>query len=191
MRGKSLLVLLLAGGALTVVVNDRSAAQQAKETPAQDEADRIRIGFAVAPVPLALRDKDPNLVGLGSYLVNAVAGCNDCHTNPSYLPTGNPFLGEPTKVNVAGYLAGGQTFGPFTSRNITPDASGNPAGLSFAMFTKVIRTGFDPEHLHPSLGPLLQVMPWPDYSNWSDHDLAAVYEYLRAIPSLPDPAGVT
>lgn len=191
MRGKSLLLLFLTGCALTLVLNGRSIAQQGKETAADDEAERIRIGFAVAPVPLALRHKDPNLVGLGSYLVNTQAGCNDCHTNPSYLPTGNPFMGEPAQVNVAGYLAGGQTFGPFTSRNITPDASGNPAGLTFAQFSRVIRTGLDPEHLHPALGPLLQVMPWPTYSHMSDHDLAAIYEYLRAIPSLPDAPGAS
>jgi hypothetical protein len=32
----------------------------------------------------------------------------------------------------------------------------------------------------------LQVMPWPVYGKMSDRDLRAIYEYLRAIPSLPD-----
>jgi hypothetical protein len=191
MRAKSLLLLVLTACALTLVLSDHSIAQQSKETAADDEAARIRVGLTIAPVPLALRHKDPNLVGLGSYLVNTQAGCNDCHTNPSYLPSENPFMGEPAKVNVAGYLAGGQTFGPFTSRNITPDAAGNPAGLTFAGFTAVMRTGVDPEHLHPALGPLLQVMPWPTYSHMTDHDLAAIYEYLRAIPSLPDAPGAS
>ena len=42
--------------------------------------------FSIAPVKLNLKDKDPELVGLGSYIVNAQGGCNDCHTCPSYAP---------------------------------------------------------------------------------------------------------
>jgi hypothetical protein len=40
-------------------------------------------GFKLSPVPLDLRNLDPALVGLGSYIVNAQGGCNDCHTVPS------------------------------------------------------------------------------------------------------------
>ena len=36
-----------------------------------DKDPRIKIGFKIAPVPLNLSDKDRDLVGLGSYLVNA------------------------------------------------------------------------------------------------------------------------
>src|ERR1700690_3676315 len=54
-----------------------SAAQQAQE---QDEALLIQRGFAIAPVPLKLAGKNRDLVGLGSYLVNARSDCNSCHT---------------------------------------------------------------------------------------------------------------
>src|SRR5579864_6686864 len=94
-----------------------------------DESEsRIRRGFEIAPVKLNLVEKNRALVGLGSYLVNAVGGCNDCHTNPNYAAGGNPFLGQPKQVNVAGYLAGGRSFatptGTFISRNLTPDKTG-------------------------------------------------------------------
>lgn len=141
----------------------------------------IREGYRIAPVPLNLDHKNPALVGEGSYLVNAVGGCNDCHTNPSYVPGGDPFMGQPKQVNAAHYLAGGQHFGPFTSRNLTPE-NGLPAGLTYAQFETVIRTGIDLDHLHPQFGPLLQVMPWPTFQNMTDHDLRAIYEYLSAIP---------
>jgi hypothetical protein len=60
------------------------------------------------------------------------------------------------------YLAGGQAFGPFISRNLTPDGpKGLPAERTFAEFKQIIRTGVDLEHLHPQISPLLQVMPWP------------------------------
>jgi hypothetical protein len=29
-------------------------------------------------------------------------------------------------------------------------------------------------------------MPWPAYGKMTTRDLVAVYEYLRALPSLPD-----
>jgi len=28
----------------------------------------------------------------------------------------------------------------------------------------------------------LQVMPWPNFKDLSDHDLRAIYEYLKAVP---------
>jgi hypothetical protein len=147
------------------------------------EVGRIVRGFRIAPVRLNLQGKDPLLVGLGSYLVNAAGGCNDCHTNPSYAPGCDPFRGEPKQVNAEHYLAGGNTFGPFTSRHLTPEpASGLPAGLTLQQFVRTMRTGVDPDQLHPQVSPLLQVMPWPVYQDMTDRNLRAIYEYLRAIP---------
>jgi hypothetical protein len=99
----------------------------------------------------------------------------------SMPPGGNPFAGQPKQINTLCYLNGGQSFGPFFSRNITPDASGKPAGLTLAQFVQVIRTGNDPEQP----GSLLQVMPWPAFKDMSDSDLKAIYDYLSSIPSLP------
>ena len=144
---------------------------------------RVARGYEIAPVPLDLRRKNRFLVGLGSYIVNAQGGCNDCHTAPPFAPGGNPFEGQPTVVNAAVYLAGGTPFGPtLVSANITPDENGLPAGLTREEFVTLIRTGRD----HEDPDRILQVMPWPVFANMTDLDLRAVYEYLRAIPSLPD-----
>ena len=126
------------------------------------DGERIERGFAIAPVHLTFKHKDRAAVGLGSYLVNAVGGCNDCHTNPAYSLGGDPFRGQHKQVNTSHYLAGGAQFGPFTSRNITP---GNGLPETFEEFSLIIRTGFDPDHLHPQFGPLLQVMPWPVFQS--------------------------
>src|ERR1041384_742666 len=59
-----------------------------------DETEsKIQRGVAIAPVPLNLQGKNRALVGLGSYLVNAVGDCNGCHSGPSgeYAAGGNPF----------------------------------------------------------------------------------------------------
>lgn len=141
---------------------------------------RIQRGFEINPVPLDLKGKNRALVGLGSYIVNT-GGCNECHTNPSFVVGGDPFMGQPEQINTAGFLAGGQHFGPFTSANITPDALGRPAGLTLPQFISTLRTGHNP--LDPP-GELLQVMPWPAFGKKTDQDLRAIYEYLRAIPSI-------
>jgi hypothetical protein len=154
-----------------------------------DDQSRIQKGFAIAPVPLDLEGKNPALVGLGSYIVNAQGGCNDCHTHPAYAQGGNPFQGQPTQINALQYLAGGRQFvlpppvGTVTSRNLTPNSvSGLPANLTLDEFRNVLGTGIDPLPPHD----LLQVMPWPVYGNMVDRDISAIYEYLRSIPSLPD-----
>jgi hypothetical protein len=102
------------------------------------EQRRIAEGFKIAPVRLNLARKDPELVGLGSYLVNAVGGCNDCHTSPNFAPGGDPFQGQKKQINSANYLAGGIAFGPFVSRNLTPE-NGLPAGHTFSEFREIIR----------------------------------------------------
>jgi hypothetical protein len=143
------------------------------------DVTRVLIGLRIAPVPLDFAHKSRIQVGLGSYLVNAAGGCNDCHTHPSFAPGGDPYQGQPTMVNADQYLTGGRQFGPITSPNLTPDADGKPAGLTFQEFKNLLRTGRDD-------GRILQVMPWPVYANLGDGDLRAIYEYLRAIPSKPN-----
>ena len=174
----SLATLLCVAGRGSAVAQD---GERHDHDPQRMDA-RVQIGLRIAPVPLSTRGKNLDLVGLGSYLVNAIGGCNDCHTHPSYAPGGDPYQGEAEVINTAQYLTGGRQFGPFTSPNLTPDAYGRPGGLTFEQFAYTLRTGRDPQ----DPGRLLQVMPWPAFRNMSDQDLRAIYEFLRAIPSLPD-----
>jgi len=160
-----------------------------------DDESQLKQGFEIIKeifpkgFTLNLAGRNRALVGLGSYLVNTT-GCNDCHTAPNWATGHNPFMGEPEQVNAARYLAGGRVFTTSTgaviavSANITPDASGNPAGLTLGQFINVMRTGVDPDDPNK----LLQVMPWPLYEWKTDRDLTAMYEYLRTIPSCPDTA---
>jgi hypothetical protein len=125
---------------------------------------RVLQGKAISPVTLDLTGKDPAQVYLGSYLVNAVGDCSGCHSFPQYLLKGgpgtnpsadDPFLGTPSTQSVSRqlvanfnykhYLAGGQCFGPYMARNLTPDPSehGLPEGLTQAEFVRALRTGED------------------------------------------------
>lgn len=146
-----------------------SSPTRADDTKSSDEGSEIQIGFAIAPVPLNLVAKNRDLVGLGSFIVNAQADCNGCHSmGPATEYAGNPYLFMPPsmtlhmteKVNPATYLGGGRDFGPYPapnsplhifSRNLTPDATGKPeGGHSLPEFMQIMRTGIDFDHLHPT-----------------------------------------
>jgi hypothetical protein len=87
-------------------------------------------------------------------------------------------------------IIGGVDFGPppafggVTSKNLTPDTEGKPAGLTLEQFETALRTGHDP--LDPKNG-LLAVMPWPIYRHMTGRDLDAIYAYLSSIPSAETP----
>jgi hypothetical protein len=166
---------------LTAVMLMRSQKVHADE--GDNDESKIQQGFAIAPVRLHLAGKNRALVGLGSYIVNAQADCNGCHTlNPAvqYTVPGNPFLLSPpftgkTKVNKAFYLGGGNEFGPFPggpgsiehlyTRNLTPDITGMPeGGRPFSEFLEIMRHGTDLDHLHPSCvspGNPANCLPFP------------------------------
>jgi hypothetical protein len=204
--GAALGMVMLVG---MLVSSPRGQAQGSNDTA------RIQQGLAIAPVPLNLVGLDPNLVGLGSYIVNASSGCNGCH-NPGpggneFLPGGNPYFGQSKTINTATYLGGGRDFGPLgpagsahiISRNLTPDKTGLPeGGHTFAEFVQIMRAGVDLDHLHPTCssgninsgcvpppfnGNLLQIMPWPDFKDMNDLDLQAIFAYLSAIPCVAGP----
>ena len=124
----------------------------------ESDATLAAIGLRIAPSFINLHGKDPTLVGLGSFIVNAQADCNGCHgSDPAneYLVPGNPYflapLNRPVEFNQATYLNGGQNFGTvgpgivqnpnsplypgqpglgpnIITRNLTPDYTGNPEG---------------------------------------------------------------
>jgi hypothetical protein len=184
--------LLLMTGAIALSANayagaksKSSAAPVNAVSTVMDSSDesKVKRGFEIAPVPLNLEGRNRALVGLGSYIVNAQAGCNDCHTWPNFAPGGDPYHFQPKMINAEHYLAGGRPFGPFRSRNITPDPSSTMTPEErYQEFVSIMRTGMDPDHAHPQFGPLLQVMPWSVYQDMTDRDLRAIFEYLQSIP---------
>jgi hypothetical protein len=141
---------------------------------AQDnyEAGRVQQGYAINPVPLNLAGRDYNLVGLGSYLVNAVGDCNGCHSSGApplglypYTTGGNPYFSQKEKIDPAVFLNGGAPFGMvgtptgpsgyagpvIITRNLTPDKNGLPeGGHTLAQFMQIMKEGTDFDHIHPT-----------------------------------------
>ena len=156
-------VIFVAG---MLVTSPRGLAQSAG---ANFDQARVEKGLDIAPVKLTYPKEYRNLVGFGSWLVNAVADCNGCHNggtppNFNYVAGNNPYFSQKTKVDSTVYLSGGQDFGQVTvdpvmflpigphiiSRNLTPDYTGRAeGGNTFEQFLQIIRHGTDLDGLHP------------------------------------------
>lgn len=173
-------VALSAAGIIALLVMD-SHVTKVRADPSDSDENLAAIGIKIAPSFINMSGKDPILVGLGSFIVNAQVDCNGCHgSDPAneFLPTNNPYhLGtnNPPTVNQIYYMNGGQNFGPvgpgvvsdpssplfagpgvgpnIITRNLTPDYTGNPAGgMDLPSFMTVIRTGHDFDMLHLNCG---------------------------------------
>ena len=183
MRRTKVLMVVLGVTALSLGLISVGMGRNLKDQVSAEAWD----GLSIAPVSLDLRGKNPELVGLGSYIVNAQGGCNDCHNNGmQYLNGGNPFLGQPKQVDLDGFLRGGAVVFGVTAPNLRPELGTTPplpVGRTYQQFVSEMRTG-----INPDTRKLLQVMPWPDFQSMTDQDLRAIYEYLSALPTITPPA---
>ncbi len=115
----------------------------------------------------------------GSYLVNTILTCGNCHTPKG--PTGD--IKEKA-------FTGGLEFDepPFkvTAPNITPDKATGIGKYTKAQVKKLLTTG-----KRPNGTPLAEIMPTGFYQIFTPGDLNAVVEYLYSLPpqtsKVPDP----
>jgi mono/diheme cytochrome c family protein len=156
------------------------------------------LAVAASPVSSA---SSADSIARGKYLVT-VAGCNDCHTPWKMGPAGPepdmsrmlsghpqdmelptpPLLPEgPWVVSVAATnTAWSGPWGVSFTANLTPDAETGLGKWTLKDFVATIRTG-----RHMGRGrEILPPMPIRMYRNFTDDDLAAIYDYLRTIPRI-------
>jgi hypothetical protein len=207
-RGAFLLVsIFLLSGVLSAFAGDDDDDHHHHD---KDSKSRVQIGFDISPVPMTFdtadeekekkRKKQKAMAGLGSYMVNAVAGCANCHSCPTYTPGHNPFEGGDGELNAAYYLAGGTPFHVGdeveVSPNITPNHDGLPAGMTEEEFVHAMRTGEHADaHGHAAAMDttdeehgVMEIMPWPMFRHMTEKDLKAIYRYLKSIPHAHTPA---
>lgn len=167
-----------------------SSGMQAENTGNDDEEQLIHIGYEIAPVPLNLAGKSleqRRLVGLGSFIVNAQADCNGCHTaggppNFNYANNGNPyFLNQPLgiKTDPTTYLAGGTPFGQAVPSSTS--VGGFPPGSIPSSYPP---SGYpiDPTTGFPYAGPVIisrNLTPDKNGRPEGGHTLAEFKEILR------------
>jgi mono/diheme cytochrome c family protein len=138
-------------------------------------------------------------IARGKYLVT-IGGCNDCHTPWIPQPGGKPgpdmsrsLSGHPQQAPISrhaelsdpsyGWAAAPTNtafsgpWGVSFAANLTPDANTGTGTWTFDIFKSAIRNG-----RHWGQGrPLLPPMPWFNYREMTDEDLAAVFAYTRTL----------
>ena len=87
MNVKKVLAALTAGATSAAMVAIGSFCGTSRALADDGEQSKIRIGFEIAPVPLNLAGKDRALVGLGSYIVNAVSISHQVPNRKAHAPS--------------------------------------------------------------------------------------------------------
>ena len=126
----------------------------------------------------------PERLEHGKYLVEGVLGCLDCHSQlngepkPGEAPVFTARGGGRVMVNQGGFV--------LAASNISPDTETGAGTWTDDQFARAIREGIG--HDGRTLFP---IMPYPNFRNLSDEDLASVVVYIRSLEpvhsALPKP----
>jgi mono/diheme cytochrome c family protein len=149
--------------------------------------------------PQTARFSRTEQVQRGKYLVT-IGGCHDCHTPWIMQPDGKPgpdmsrpLSGHPQQFRIESpaqltsdrwgvaiaptNTAFSGPWGVSFAANLSPDQMTGTGIWTFDIFKNTIRNG---RHWGVAR-PLLPPMPWFNYREMTDQDLAAVFAYLRTI----------
>jgi mono/diheme cytochrome c family protein len=140
---------------------------------------RIAAAFVFASITLAGARADTDLVKRGSYLVNGILTCGNCHTPKG--PTG-----DIAEKAFSGGLSWDEAPFKVTAPNITPDKETGIGNYTDAELKQVLRKG-----IKRNGTPVAMVMPSGFYEIMTDGDLDAIIAYLHTIKpisnAVPDP----
>ena len=152
-----------------------------------------------APNPAPKKMSRAEQIARGKYLVT-IGGCHDCHTPWIIQKDGNPGpdmsralsghpqqfpITEPVKLNTDRFAvaiaptntAFSGPWGVSFAANLSPDVQTGTGIWTFDIFKNTIRNG---RHWGVAR-PLLPPMPWFNYREMTDEDLAAVFAYTRTL----------
>lgn len=158
----------------------------------------------VSPNPAAVNPEteisQDSLVKRGEYLIVSM-GCDDCHS-PKIMTDQGPVLDAEHRLSgypamrplpaiskegikdgwilmVGDLTAAVGPWGVSYAANITPDPKTGIGNWTEAQFQRALREG-KAKGLEKSR-MLLPPMPWQNFRNLSDHDISAMYHYLKSI----------
>ena len=136
------------------------------------------LAFALTVTSAGAR-ADTDLIKRGSYLVNGILTCGNCHTPKG--PTGD--VGDKA---FSGGLSWDEPPFKVTAPNITPDKETGIGNYTDAELKQVLRKG-----IKRNGAPVAMVMPSGFYEIMTDGDLDAVIAYLHTLKPIknmvPDP----
>jgi mono/diheme cytochrome c family protein len=116
----------------------------------------------------------PQRLVRGKYLVDGVMGCFGCHTDADWSKPGAPPIAG---REGSGHIWSDQDLPWLVAPNITPDKETGAGNWSDDALARAIREGIG--HDGRALFP---IMPYPNYRDMSEEDLASVIAYVRTVP---------
>jgi mono/diheme cytochrome c family protein len=133
------------------------------------------LGAKARPLTSRTFEPTPQRLERGRYLAVAVAGCVGCHSehdwkNGGAIPPGMEGAGEVMPIT--------ELPGRIVAPNITPDAETGVGAWNDDQLARAIREGIG--HDGRALFPM---MPYQDFRNMPDEDLASIIVYLRSLPA--------
>jgi mono/diheme cytochrome c family protein len=121
-------------------------------------------------------DPTPVRQARGEYLVTAVANCFHCHTEHDLKdPEGKPV---PGKMG-AGWHLPVPELGDVVAPNITPDKETGIGTWTDDEIARAFQEGVDKDGR-----ALFPIMPWMNFRNLDEEDVASIVVYLRSIPAV-------
>jgi mono/diheme cytochrome c family protein len=133
------------------------------------------VGPRARPLTARRFEPTPERLARGTYLVNHVTACMECHSSHKWdeheAPIEAQSLGAGQEISVKGLP--GQVVAP----NITPDPETGAGAWTDDQLARAIREGVG--HDGRALFPL---MPYQHYRHMSDEDVASIIVYLRSLP---------
>ncbi len=130
--------------------------------------------FRVRPLTNVKYERTAQRLNQGEYLVLGVLECFVCHSDRDWDAPGAPPI---VKKYGSGHFFFEDSTSRITAPNITPDNETGAGKWTDDMFARAIREGVGHD------GRALSYhMPYADFKNLSDEDLASVVVYIRSIP---------
>jgi mono/diheme cytochrome c family protein len=126
--------------------------------------------------------RTPERLEHGRYLVEAVAGCMDCHSPHDWTRHDAPAT---PGMNGAGQVMSSSVQGlpgRIVASNLTPDPETGAGNWSDDAMARAIREGIG--HDGRALFPM---MPYQHFRNLSDEDVASIVVYLRSLAPVRNP----
>ncbi len=125
-------------------------------------------------------ESTPERLARGQYLTRSLLGCESCHTPRDFKQHGAPMLPGMELVGQSIPVPGFP--GAIVAPNLTPDPETGSARWTDDQIARAIREGV--KHDGSTLFPM---MPYDNYRNLSDEDLASVVVFLRSVTPVRHP----
>jgi mono/diheme cytochrome c family protein len=141
-------------------------------------------GPKVRPLTAQRFEPTPERLERGRYLATSLTGCLDCHSQRDWKEHGAPIV-PGTEGEGADFPAKGLP-GRIVAPNITPDPETGAGSWSDDQLARAIREGIS--HDGRTLFP---IMPYAEFRNMADEDLASIIVFLRSLPPIKNPLPAT